>query len=259
MPDGGTLRLRTQSVGASHVRVDVIDSGMGMDEATRLRCFEPFYTTKGDRGTGLGMAMVYGAVKRHSAEIEIESEPGKGTLVRLTFLAHAEIATPKPRAGTALPPPMRILVTDDNPSVLESLGVVLELDGHMVVPAMGGQAAIDIFTARHAAGQPFDAVITDLGMPHVDGNQVARAVKELAPQAYVILLTGWGRRMTAQGEAPRNVDQILGKPPELDELRAALLECSKRASWLRRAQSTRTASGFGPLDAAVRPWCGRNS
>lgn len=227
MPKGGTLSLRTVSLGnpPTHVAVDVIDTGMGMDEATRQRCFEPFYTTKGERGTGLGMAMVYGAIKRHSAEIAVESAPDVGTSIRLIFLAHT--AVPAPERSVAVLPSrgLRILIVDDNPSVLESLSINLELDGHQVMTAKGGQAALETLRGAREGNSAFEVVITDFGMPHIDGGQVARAVKELSPSTSTILLSGWGRRMLEQGEVPKYVDHILAKPPELDELRAALAQC----------------------------------
>ena len=236
MPEGGTLILRTKVTDdaspPSHVEVEVSDTGTGMDDETRRRCFEPFFTTKGERGTGLGMAMVYGVVQRHSAEIAIDSAPGKGTTVRLTFLARAPIAAePTTAKAVAMPTsPLRILIVDDDPHVLESMSLVLELDGHDVVAANGGQEGIDTFRARLSDGKTFAVVITDLGMPYVDGNQVARAIKEASSSTPIILLTGWGRRMTAEGEAPQNVDFVLGKPPDLSDLRAALAECANRKS-----------------------------
>src|SRR6185312_12996188 len=89
MPQGGQLTLRTGIAGAGapgrRVQIEVIDTGIGMDDDTRRRCLEPFYTTKGERGTGLGLAMVYGIARRHNAEIEIDSAPGRGTTMRLAF------------------------------------------------------------------------------------------------------------------------------------------------------------------------------
>ena len=88
MPEGGPLIIRTRTrarPAAQIVLLEVEDNGVGMDEDTRRRCLEPFFTTKGDRGTGLGLAMVYGVAQRHGANLDIESEPGKGTMVRLTF------------------------------------------------------------------------------------------------------------------------------------------------------------------------------
>jgi len=112
---------------------------------------------------------------------------------------------------------LRILVVDNDLPVLSSMRAVLELDGHDVSGANGGQAGIDMFSAALSA-DPFDAVITDLSMPGVDGRQLAHAVKSISPTTLVILLTGWG----AQAQDPAGVDCVLGKPLRLNELRAAL-------------------------------------
>jgi CheY-like chemotaxis protein len=195
---------------------------VGMDEDTRRRCLEPFFTTKGTRGTGLGLAMVYGVVQRHNASLEIESEPGKGTLVRVSFPAAAEPVSATGGRHQQPVGPMRILLVDDDPLLLKSLCDTLESDGHEVTTAPGGQAGINAFVEAHAAGRPFPLVITDLGMPHVDGRKVAATIKASVPSTVVIMLTGWGRRLSAEGDIPSDVDQVLSKPPKAVELRAAM-------------------------------------
>jgi CheY-like chemotaxis protein len=241
MPAGGTLTLRTRLVenapGAEdgppsrHAVVEVADTGVGMDEATRRRCLEPFFTTKGERGTGLGLAMVYGVVQRHSADFEIDSAPGRGTTMRLSFPVPVAIAIePVPSGPDAFPAsPLRILLVDDDPILLQSLQDALQADGHQVSSANGGQAGIEIFRAASASGDPFAVVISDLGMPHVDGRRVAAAVKEMSPSTPVILLTGWGQRLMTDGDVPAQVDRVLAKPPKLRELREALAHCCKAA------------------------------
>jgi signal transduction histidine kinase len=99
MPKGGTLTLRTRALESNRVSVEVIDTGIGMDETTRACCLEPFFTTKGERGTGLGLAMVYGMAQRHGGEIQIESELGRGTLIRLTFPAREGRVSLQPRSS----------------------------------------------------------------------------------------------------------------------------------------------------------------
>ena len=223
MPAGGTITLST-SASSGSVSVQVADTGAGMNEETRRRCLEPFFTTKGERGTGLGLAMVYGIVKRHSGEIEIDSEPGKGTAITLAFHA-AQIRSSESHEadGKVAPlPRQRLLVVDDDPMILKALLDTLEGDGHIVVTAHGGQAGIDAFKLALTRYQPFSAVITDLGMPSVDGRAVAVAVKAVSPTTPVILLTGWGRRLMAEGEVPPHVDVLLSKPPRAAELREAL-------------------------------------
>jgi PAS domain S-box-containing protein len=238
MPAGGTLTVRSRAVvqpaqeaSVALAAVEVIDNGIGMDEQARARCLEPFFTTKGERGTGLGLAMVYGTVQRHGGEIEIESKPGQGTTVRLLFRALSKPGTQSAVAQeTERAPPLRILLIDDDPLVLEACKSVLEKDGHSVVTAEGGAAGIDSFRQGCAGTQRFDLVVTDLGMPHVDGRQVAAAVKAVEPNRPVIMLTGWGHRLRAEDEIPEFVDRVLGKPPKLQDLRTALLELTSNGA-----------------------------
>jgi CheY-like chemotaxis protein/anti-sigma regulatory factor (Ser/Thr protein kinase) len=236
MPHGGTLIFRTGLVaapsGASEhpamrsVEVAVGDTGGGMDEVTRRRCLEPFFTTKGELGTGMGLAMVYGVAQRHSADLEIESAVGAGTTICLRFAVSTgeSEGRDKPQFTPIISERQRILLIDDDPLLLQSLRDLLEGDGHIVAVAYGGQEGIDAFFAARAHGDPFDVAITDLGMPMVNGRQVASAIKETSPATPVLLLTGWGERLVAEGEIPPNVDRVLSKPPKLRELREALAQ-----------------------------------
>jgi CheY-like chemotaxis protein len=233
LPNGGDITVRTRLGGMefksdgkvipTHTILEVIDSGTGMDEKTRKHCLEPFFSTKGKRGTGLGLAMVYGVMERHEGKIEIDSELGKGTTIRLVFpirkAAHAE------RYEQDKGPPLRrlqVLCIDDEPLLRELLQEILERDGHAVEARDSGEAGIAAFRAARKRGQPFDIVITDLGMPYLDGRQVARTLKREAPATPVIMLTGWGAFMKEDGETPPQVDSILSKPPRSRELRDTL-------------------------------------
>jgi len=225
MPEGGvlTLRTRAESMPGQNACVEIVDSGVGMDEETRRRCLEPFFTTKGERGTGLGLAMVYGILQRHGADLEIDSAPGQGTTMRLRFAASEGVGTALSASpDDPVPQPLRLLVVDDDPLLLKSLRETLEGDGHTVLTANGGRAGIDAALAAQSSGTAFSVVITDLGMPSVDGRKVASAVKQSSPGTPVILLTGWGERLVAEGDVPEHVDHVLSKPPKLRELRAAL-------------------------------------
>jgi signal transduction histidine kinase/ActR/RegA family two-component response regulator/uncharacterized membrane protein affecting hemolysin expression len=235
MPEGGTLTLRTRCVlsrsnlgdeSFSDVCVEVSDTGVGMNDETRRRCLEPFYTTKGERGTGLGLAMVYGMIQRHSAELEIDSVVGKGTTMRVLFGAAQVQLEDAERTAARLQPAqrLRVLLVDDDPLLIKSLRDILEGDGHVITVADGGQNGIDTFVSAQQRGNSFSLVITDLGMPYVDGRKVAAAVKAAKPSTPVIMLTGWGRRLLAENDIPPYVDRVLSKPPRLAELRAALAE-----------------------------------
>jgi signal transduction histidine kinase/CheY-like chemotaxis protein len=230
MPEGGTLTLRTRPLvdaeGRSTVSVEVGDSGIGMDEDTQRRCIEPFFTTKGKGGTGLGLASVFGMLQRHSATLEVDSAKGKGTTMRMIFPAFADDGR---AAGSHVSThlslrKLRILVIDDDPILIRSLRDVLEADGHAIETALGGEEGIAAFTSMRGSAQEFEVVITDLGMPRVDGRKVAAAIKQSSPVTPIILLTGWGQRLLDEASLPDNIDRVLSKPPRLNQLRAALLE-----------------------------------
>jgi DNA-binding response OmpR family regulator len=173
--------------------------------------------------------MVYGMVQRHSADIEIESVPGEGTTVRLSFAVPTIVAgVPQPEAAPVMPARIRLLIVDDDPLVLKALFDTLTVAGHVVTTADGGQAGIARFQGALGTAEAFAVVITDLGMPYVDGRQVAAAVKQASPTTPVIMLTGWGQRMADQADVPAHVDRVLSKPPKLRDLNAALVQCVRR-------------------------------
>jgi DNA-binding response OmpR family regulator len=233
MPGGGVIEVHTSALTSptgsgtpgQHVRLEVRDTGIGMDEETRQRCLEPFFTTKGNRGTGLGLAMVYGMAQRHGTALEIDSKAGDGTTMRLLFPVSAAGSGSTARVPVLQMPSsrLRLLIVDDDPVLNETLRNTLAEDGHCVTVANGGQAGIDAFHSAQKTPEPFDVVITDLGMPYVDGRQVVDSVRATAPRTPIILLTGWGQRL-ADNEQPPRADRLLSKPPRLRELRAALNE-----------------------------------
>lgn len=228
MPHGGVITIATSPSASRRIQLEVADTGIGMDEETKRRALEPFFTTKGERGTGLGLAMVYGIMQRHDADIEIDSTVGVGTAMRFAFLA-AEADTTR-QAHPDVPerlPALAILLVDDDPLILDSMRMILERDGHRVTLAEGGQAGIDVFRTAQACGVPFEIVMTDLGMPHVDGRQVAQAIRKLSPAAQIVLVSGWGQRLADQ-ESGSDFDCVLGKPPKLSDLRETLVYCSAR-------------------------------
>lgn len=224
LPQGGVIKLRAKKLeGGRLIGVEVADNGVGMDEETRQRCLEPFFTTKGEAGSGLGLARVYGVVKRHGGDLEIESAPGEGTTIRMILAAAGEAKATGGQEVVAGPVARkRILVIDDDPILLSSLRDVLGHDGHSVEIAGDGAAGVEAFKAARRRGKGFDVVITDLGMPKMDGRRVAAAIKQVSPTTPVLLLTGWGDRLMAEEDRPAHVDRVLSKPPKLRDLRAAL-------------------------------------
>ncbi len=236
LPNGGWIKLsaRALSLGGgepearpTHLLLEVADNGIGMDENTRQRCLEPFFSTKRQRGgSGLGLAMVYGAMERHEGQIEVHSELNKGTSIRLIFPLRrsptSKVAVESPRQSS--PASLRLLCIDDEPLLRELLKEILEFHHHQVETADGGRAGIKAFQAALAAGRPFDAVITDLGMPQVNGREVTEKVKADSPETPVIMLTGWGTMLEERSESVSRVDVVLSKPPRVNELVNALTQ-----------------------------------
>jgi len=236
LPQGGTIILSTRLVkdaapadsktSAGHINVEVRDNGIGMDEKTRQRCLEPFFSTKAQRGgTGLGLAMVYGMMQRHEGTIEVESEPGSGTCVRLVFplpvqtVAPVAVQPPKSKSGRSL----RILCCDDEPMIRELLNDCLGSFHHDVSVAEGGEQGLEMFSSAMKANRPYQVVITDLGMPGMDGQAVTRAIKAQSPRTPVVMMTGWGTLMKEEGETATLADALLAKPPRIQELNELLL------------------------------------
>ncbi len=179
--------------------------------------------------------MVHGIARRNNADIEIDSTPGRGTTVRLVFPVPATMAAESPSSSVpfTVPSRLRLLVEDDDPLLIKSLRDILETDGHLVLTATGGREGIETFRQAHERQEPFAAVITDLGMPYVNGRQVALEIKNIEPSVPIILLTGWGQRLVAEGDIPAHIDRVLNKPPKLRELREALAQCLNKAKGLR--------------------------
>ncbi len=236
LPQGGTITLITRSTtrppagqngdAERQIQVEVRDNGIGMDEKTRQRCLEPFFSTKAQRGgTGLGLAMVYGMTQRHDGSIEIDSAPGCGTCIRLTFPVR-EKASPAGRDSQPQAKPNRslnILCIDDDAQVRQLLNDCLTHFNHRVVVASGGKHGMELFRTAMLKNQPYEVVITDLGMPDIDGHHVARTVKAESPNTPVIMMTGWGTTMRDDGEKAPEVDAVIGKPPHMQELNDLLL------------------------------------
>jgi signal transduction histidine kinase len=213
MPEGGAITVRTGH-DAKGVFVSVSDTGIGMTEAELGRCLEPFFTTKGERGTGLGLAVVYGIVQRHEGTIDITSKKGVGTTFTIRFSTTAVQKQVAPQVSSRVERKLRILVVDDQEIICELIAEYLKGDGHHVVTAVESCEALAVFER-----EGFDLVITDHSMPGMNGTQLAKAMKERVPETRVILLTGFGDEMMGRGERPNEIDLVLGKPVSAADLR----------------------------------------
>jgi signal transduction histidine kinase len=212
MPDGGTLTLRTREKDG-RVILEVSDTGVGMDEVVRQHCLEPFFTTKGANGTGLGLAMVYGIVQRHSGTVELESQPAAGTTFSISFPVAGATANEPAETQSVIGRPLRVLVVDDEPVLCQLLFEYLKSDWHTVETATSATQALEKFRLGS-----FDLVITDRLMPEMSGDDLAAAIKAMAPRQPVVMVTGY----VNENETPDGGNIVLAKPISLLSLRQAI-------------------------------------
>lgn len=223
LPDGGRVLCRSWDEDGQVV-VTVKDNGIGMSEETRQRCFEPFFTTGGERGTGLGLSVAYGIIQRHKGDIRVVSSPGLGAEFIITLPTSDQVAGAK-RAVQAVAddpgqreiPALHAMVVDDQPNVRQTLGDMLSALGLTVTMIDDGREAVQRFDpAEH------DLVITDWGMPGMSGLAVARAIKSRSPNTPVVLITGFDAKLPSEVSAAEEVDYRIQKPLNLGDLTRTL-------------------------------------
>ncbi len=240
MPDGGCLTFATREVTVTHeacdreqmdiqpgdyVELSISDTGVGMDATTRERVFEPFFTTKAaGKGTGLGLAALYGCVKGHHGTVRVESTPGQGTTVRIRLPFGREtrrpgVSEPKPQppSGTG-----HVLLVDDEPLVRESAAQILRSLGYTVTECAGAPEAITRFKADPTG---VDLVLLDIMMPEMSGVETCRAIRARDPQARILLFSGHIRNERVERFVRESGLPLLQKPFTIKELGTAVSAC----------------------------------
>jgi PAS domain S-box-containing protein len=219
MPEGGRLSITTRTGAGRMVAVTVADTGVGMAEDVQRRIFEPFFSTKGEAGSGLGLAMAYSIVQRHGGDITVASAPGCGT----TFTITLPLAPDRPAPATAAREPgprrlARVLIVDDDAQVLAILTEMIRGVGHTVTTALTGATAL----ATYAPGR-FDVVMTNIGMVEMNGWEFARRLRSIDAVVPLLFLTGWGLREDDQAQLTAlNIFKCLFKPVGPSDLDAAI-------------------------------------
>jgi signal transduction histidine kinase/CheY-like chemotaxis protein len=244
MPSGGTLVIETSNATLDdayvalhpggttgpHAVLSVRDSGMGMDAETRARIFEPFFTTKEvGRGTGLGLAMVYGIVRQSGGSIYVYSEPGLGTTFKVYFPAYSTAASTREDGNAVAEPtvePLAILLVEDDAAVRVAAKLVLEQLGHTVVSAEHVAAALNII---RAGDQRFDIVLTDAVMPGRSGSDLADVLRQERPELPVIIMSGYAEDVVSHNETTDGV-VFLEKPFTASSVTTALATALGRVS-----------------------------
>ncbi|MBI3395534.1 MAG: response regulator [Spirochaetia bacterium] len=237
MPSGGTLRISTRveidpvSAGSRErcVILTVSDTGSGMDEATRQRIFEPFFSTKErGRGTGLGLSLVFGIMESHGGRVTVDSEPGKGSAFHCYFpvpdeapaAAQQQMTMNQPTGGTET-----ILVVEDEPMMRDAVRELLESTGYTVLTADDGEQALSLY--QENLGR-ISMVISDLGLPKMGGEELFKRLKILDPSVLLIIASGFIEPGVKSTLGAGGVQGFIQKPYDLDELLNAIEDVLRR-------------------------------
>ena len=218
MPEGGVIRFVTRRE-RERIALEISDTGCGMEPEVLRQCLNPFYTTKGEAGSGLGLATVQGIITRHQGRIDIQSRPGEGTDFIL-YLPASVVEKAKPagdKPAKKEPNALRILIVDDEERQRFLLNEYLKKDNHLTETAINGVDAMRKFNDGW-----FDLVITDHAMPELNGDALAQTIKKAAPGKPVIMLTGFGDMLESGEDVPEAVDLLISKPVTLEQLREAI-------------------------------------
>lgn len=226
MPKGGRLVITCRRID-DRLKLHFSDNGMGMPEDVRTKIFEPFFSTKGAHGTGLGLSVSYSIIERHSGSISVASEPGRGTNFTIdlpAMMASSSCVEVSPALVGA--PSLRILVVDDEEPVRETLAEMLVTVNHKVELAGSGQEAVQ----KMRSGQ-FDFVFTDLAMPEMDGWETARMIRKDWPSVRIVLVTGYGPTTTPPEGEEDLVDAVIGKPFDFAQVGSTISTLTRTAEF----------------------------
>jgi signal transduction histidine kinase/FixJ family two-component response regulator len=229
MPSGGEIRMGSQETNGRVVLM-IADSGTGMTSEVKSRLFDPFFTTKGKGGTGMGMAVSFGIIRRHNGSIDVESEPGRGTAFRIS-LPVAEGAAGDAEVGLVKAEPsgaedrMQVLVVDDEVAVREVLREALEAEGCEVVVAESGEMALKIYDARKGR---LDVVFTDIGMPEMSGWELASEIRKRSETMPLAIVSGWADAISCDARQAIKADWVVAKPFDIATIAGIANEVADR-------------------------------
>lgn len=222
MPRGGKLLISCRRID-NRLQLHFTDNGVGMPEDVQQKIFEPFFSTKGAQGTGLGLSVSYSIIERHSGSISVVSEPGKGACFTIDLPAvGADSSSTDLSTALSNAPSLRILVIDDEEPVRETLAEMLVAVHHRVELAGSGQEAVEKMRAT-----AFDFVFTDLAMPEMDGWETARLIRRNWPNVKIVLVTGYGPTTAPPAGEEELVDAIIGKPFDFVQVGTTLTTLTK--------------------------------
>jgi signal transduction histidine kinase/ActR/RegA family two-component response regulator/predicted negative regulator of RcsB-dependent stress response len=233
MPSGGEIRMSSQE-NSGRVVLTITDTGIGMTPEVKSRLFDPFFTTKGKGGTGMGMAVSFGIIRRHNGSIDVESEPGRGTTFRISLpvapdvVANAETDSANPHTSSQ-GDKLQVLVVDDEIAVREVIREALEAEGCEVIVAENGERALSLYDAR--AGS-IDLVFTDIGMPDMSGWELASEIRKRSETIPLAIVSGWADAISCDARHAIKADWVVSKPFDIGTIAKIANEVTARRKGL---------------------------
>jgi signal transduction histidine kinase/ActR/RegA family two-component response regulator len=219
MPNGGEIKLSSIEI-RDRVVISISDSGTGMGPEVKSRLFDPFFSTKGRKGTGMGLAVSFGIIRRHEGSIEVDSEPGRGTTFKIVLprVATADTQTPvnvETSVATEVNGKLRVLVVDDETHVRDVLIEALEAEGCEVISAQSGDIALALFDQYEGK---IDAVFTDIGMPEMSGWELVNEIRERSKTLPLAIVSGWADAISIESRNSVKADWVIAKPFDIDKI-----------------------------------------
>jgi CheY-like chemotaxis protein/two-component sensor histidine kinase len=227
MPSGGNIHISAQET-IGRVVLTITDSGTGMTPDVKSRLFDPFFTTKGKGGTGMGMAVSFGIIRRHNGSIDVESEPGKGTTFRISLPvseAAAAIETYLAKTEASSEDRLHVLVVDDEGAVRDVLREALEAEGCEVMVAESGEMALKMYDASKVS---LDVVFTDIGMPEMSGWELASEIRKRSDTIPMAIVSGWADAISCDARQAIKADWVVSKPFDIATIAAIANEITER-------------------------------
>jgi signal transduction histidine kinase/ActR/RegA family two-component response regulator/predicted negative regulator of RcsB-dependent stress response len=230
MPSGGEVRVSTQE-NRERVIIHITDTGTGMGPEVKQRLFDPFFTTKGKAGTGMGLAVSFGIIRRHEGSIEVDSEPGRGTTFKISLpkvtpgLPEAPAAGATELAVSTSEERVRVLVVDDETHVREVLIEALEAEGCEVISAQSGEIALALFDQYEGK---FNGVFTDIGMPEMSGWELVNEIRQRSQTMPIAIISGWADAISLETKNAVKADWVVAKPFDIDRISKIAQEIAQR-------------------------------
>ncbi|HWN08390.1 MAG TPA: ATP-binding protein [Pyrinomonadaceae bacterium] len=225
---GGEIRLSAQEADG-RVVLSIADTGTGMTPEVKSRLFDPFFTTKGKAGTGMGLAVSFGIIRRHNGSVEVESQQGRGTTFRVSLPVAETVSNGSEAGSTKTESPivtekMRVMVVDDEFAVREVLREALEAEGCEVVVAESGERALQLYDA---ADGKLDIVFTDIGMPEMSGWELAREIRNRSETIPLAIVSGWADAISCDDRQAISADWVIAKPFDIGTIAEIAAEVKK--------------------------------